>query len=56
MGEFFGTDGIRGVAGQYPLDENTVARIVYALERELSYDLGREPQIIIGRDTRESGT
>jgi phosphoglucosamine mutase len=56
MGEFFGTDGIRGVAGEYPLDEKTVARIGYALARELSSAVGRAPQIIIGRDTRESGT
>lgn len=55
MGKFFGTDGIRGEAGQYPLDEPTIERIGYSLAKELTNRLGRSPQIIIGRDTRESG-
>jgi phosphoglucosamine mutase len=55
MGEFFGTDGIRGVAGQYPLDEPTIERMGFSLARQLSVRLNRTPQIIIGRDTRESG-
>jgi phosphoglucosamine mutase len=55
MGEFFGTDGIRGVAGQYPLDQKTIERIGYSLARELALRLGRAPSILIGRDTRESG-
>src|SRR5262245_10191010 len=55
MGEFFGTDGIRGVAGQYPLDRPTVELIGYALAVELTRRLDRVPRIIIGRDTRESG-
>lgn len=55
MGEFFGTDGIRGVAGQYPLDEPTIERMGFSLAKQLSARLNRSPQIIIGRDTRESG-
>lgn len=55
MGKLFGTDGIRGEAGQHPLDEPTIERIGYSLTKELSRRLGRFPQIIIGRDTRESG-
>ncbi len=55
MGEFFGTDGLRGVAGAYPLDAPTIERIGYALARELTARLGRAPRIVIGRDTRESG-
>lgn len=55
MGEFFGTDGIRGVAGQYPLDQPTIEQIGYSLAIELMKRLNRAPQIIIGRDTRESG-
>ena len=55
MGDFFGTDGIRGVAGQAPLDAATVERIGYSLTRHLTKQLGRAPQLIIGRDTRESG-
>lgn len=55
MGKFFGTDGIRGEAGQYPLDERTIERIGYSLAKELAHRFGRTPQIIIGGDTRESG-
>jgi phosphoglucosamine mutase len=55
MSKLFGTDGIRGVAGQYPLDEQTVERIGYLLAKELTAQSNRAPQIIIGRDTRESG-
>ncbi|MGH9767331.1 MAG: phosphoglucosamine mutase [Blastocatellia bacterium] len=55
MGEFFGTDGIRGVSGQYPLDRPTIERIGYSLAIELTKRLNRAPQIVIGRDTRESG-
>lgn len=55
MGEFFGTDGIRGVAGKFPLDVETIRRIGYSLARELDARLKRRAQIMIGRDTRESG-
>jgi phosphoglucosamine mutase len=55
MGEFFGTDGIRGIAGQFPLDAPTVERIGYSLASELRALHNRAPQLIIGRDTRESG-
>jgi phosphoglucosamine mutase len=55
MTELFGTDGIRGVAGQYPLDPPTIERIGYALAVELTRRSGRAPQLVVGRDTRESG-
>jgi len=55
MGALFGTDGIRGVAGQYPLDQPTIERIGYSLAVELTRRLNRAPRIVIGRDTRESG-
>jgi phosphoglucosamine mutase len=48
----FGTDGVRGKAGEYPLDPATVRRIGTALVRALSHDA---PRVLIGRDTRESG-
>jgi phosphoglucosamine mutase len=51
----FGTDGIRGIAGQFPLDDRTAAIIGRALVLNLADALGRSPRIIIGRDTRESG-
>src|SRR5262249_18154095 len=47
--------GIRGIAGQYPLDEKTVEVIGHSIVSNLSRDLGRTPSIVIGRDTRESG-
>jgi phosphoglucosamine mutase len=47
----FGTDGIRGRAGQPPLDPHTVARVGAAVARGLA----RPSRVLIGRDTRESG-
>ena len=50
----FGTDGVRGTAGQYPLDRPTVRRLGAALVRAMPH--GREaPRLLVGRDTRESG-
>ena len=51
----FGTDGIRGIAGQFPLDDTTVSIIGRAVVSNLARELGRPPRILIGRDTRESG-
>jgi len=51
--QLFGTDGIRGIAGEYPLDQATV----YAIGRALGQRLAeRDPQerVLIGQDTRES--
>jgi phosphoglucosamine mutase len=49
--KLFGTDGIRGVAGQYPLDRKTV----YAIGRALGDHLPEGPKrVVIGQDTRES--
>ena len=55
MNRLFGTDGIRGVAGQFPLDTQTVSAIGASLARRFEEKLGRAPRIITGRDTRESG-
>jgi phosphoglucosamine mutase len=55
MGKYFGTDGIRGVAGRFPLDQQTIERIGYLLVKELTAKFNDRPSIIIGRDTRESG-
>lgn len=51
----FGTDGIRGTAGLFPLDRPTVRRIGAALVRALPRNV-EQPRVLIGRDTRESGT
>lgn len=53
--KLFGTDGIRGEAGRFPLDTTTVTRIGRSLALNLGRELGRAPRIMIGRDTRESG-
>lgn len=53
--KFFGTDGVRGVAGEFPLDQNTVSLIGKSLTANLMRANGSKPRIIIGRDTRESG-
>jgi phosphoglucosamine mutase len=54
MPQLFGTDGVRGRAGEYPLDHATVARIGAALIRAMRSD-DRPLRVIVGRDTRESG-
>ena len=51
--KLFGTDGIRAVAGESPLDPRTV----YAVGLALAHSLGRlapEPRVLLGRDTRQS--
>src|SRR5688572_5303398 len=54
MGRLFGTDGVRGKAGDYPLDVNTVRRLGAALARTLRHGDG-PVSVLAGRDTRESG-
>jgi phosphoglucosamine mutase len=53
--QLFGTDGVRGKAGVYPLDHETVARLGAALVRAMRGEATRPLRFIIGRDTRESG-
>jgi phosphoglucosamine mutase len=55
MVKLFGTDGMRGEAGKFPLDEATVETVGFSLATRLKERLGRQPLIVIGRDTRESG-
>jgi phosphoglucosamine mutase len=56
--QLFGTDGIRGVPGEVPLDDATLDRVGLALGEYVSSH-GRSPdaraRVLIGRDTRESG-
>lgn len=49
MSTLFGTDGIRGVAGEPPLDRATIFRIGRCLA------LQGCRTVVVGRDTRESG-
>lgn len=51
--ELFGTDGIRGRALEWPLDETTLRRLGVALVR-LMADGDPEPSFLIGGDTRAS--
>ncbi len=62
MSRLFGTDGVRGKAGEHPLDHETVARLGAALVRALRHQASmhgadtRQPlRFLVGRDTRESG-
>lgn len=55
MKALFGTDGIRGHAGEFPLDDRSVFALGASLARQLSERLGRNARIVTGRDTRESG-
>jgi phosphoglucosamine mutase len=50
----FGTDGIRGKAHTYPLDRDTLYRLGHSLTHRFKA-ANERPQILIGRDTRESG-
>ena len=49
--ELFGTDGVRGLAGQYPLDDTGAKRIGMAVGTHFAQAGQR---IVIGRDPRES--
>ena len=54
MKKLFGTDGIRGIAGEFPLDYSSVYALGKALV-SLLQDEDLTPKILLGRDTRESG-
>ena len=56
MRKLFGTDGLRGVAGEPPLDPDTLYRLGFGLVSWLRGSGADEPvpRICIGRDTRES--
>jgi len=56
MKKLFGTDGMRGEAGVFPLDSATIETVGSSLARRLAEKLGRPPVVVIGRDTRESGS
>jgi len=54
MSRLFGTDGIRSVAGQFPLDYSSVFKLGKGLIALLK-DQGLAPSVLIGKDSRESG-
>jgi phosphoglucosamine mutase len=51
----FGTDGIRGVAGQAPLDQKTAQAVGAALGQWIIDSKQPHRAVVIGMDTRESG-
>ncbi len=56
--QLFGTDGVRGLPGEFPLDDATLDRMGMALGEYVSSHARnqRDPaRVLIGRDTRESG-
>ncbi len=54
MGKLFGTDGVRGVANEYPMTSEMAMNIGRATAH-LFKQKGHAPKIIIGKDTRLSG-
>lgn len=51
--KLFGTDGIRGIAGQQPLDPATIFAMGLALSHSLQKQFSN-PRVVLGCDTRES--
>ena len=56
MRKYFGTDGIRGRVGTFPITPDFVMRLGYAAGRVLALNSGStHPTVLIGKDTRISG-
>jgi phosphoglucosamine mutase len=54
--KYFGTDGVRGEVGQFPITPEFVMRLGYAAGRVLvDHDGDQRPTVLIGKDTRISG-
>ncbi len=53
MRKLFGTDGIRAVAGESPLDAKTIYAVGLALAHQLKSS-HPQPSVVLGMDTRES--
>lgn len=53
--KLFGTDGIRGVANEYPITPETALRVGRAVARALDAAKGGKHKVVIGKDTRISG-
>lgn len=57
MRKYFGTDGIRGRAGKFPITIDFFTKLGFAAGKVLTNDnqSSSKPKVIIGKDTRESG-
>ncbi len=52
--KYFGTDGIRGTVGEYPITPDFMLKLGWAMGRVLKRESGRA-RVLIGKDTRISG-
>lgn len=52
---YFGTDGVRGVAGQFPMTAGFAFRLGTALAEGLRHEGTLAPHVVVGMDTRRSG-
>jgi len=55
MAQLFGTDGIRGIANEYPITPEVALRIGRAVARVLKAQIPGRHKVVIGKDTRVSG-
>ena len=54
--KYFGTDGVRGEVGQFPITPDFVLKLGYAAGQVLvQHDREQKPTVLIGKDTRISG-
>lgn len=54
--KYFGTDGVRGFVGKFPITPDFVLKLGYAFGKALvKHDGEYKPTVIIGKDTRISG-
>ena len=51
--KYFGTDGVRGEVGQFPITPDFVLKLGYAAGQVLvQHDGGQKPIVLIGKDTQ----
>lgn len=54
--KYFGTDGIRGEVGKFPITPEFVLKLAYAAGHVLvQHGIDHQPTVLIGKDTRISG-
>lgn len=54
--KYFGTDGVRGEVGQFPITPEFVMKLGYAAGQVLvNHDRDHHPTVLVGKDTRISG-
>ncbi|MBP5404293.1 MAG: phosphoglucosamine mutase [Elusimicrobiaceae bacterium] len=59
MGKYFGTDGIRAIAGEFPLVDDFITKLGYVALSELKNQAqakNLKSQVIIAQDSRQSGS